>query len=56
MHLINFGSHVTVRSTDRPTAPQAHQYKITQSTGMATQMQLKNMKIRANMNRKQNLS
>ena len=24
--------------TDRPSAPQAHQYKVTQSTGMATQM------------------
>ena len=30
-----------VRPTTRPSAPQARQYKITQSTGMATQMQLK---------------
>ena len=29
------------RASDRPSAPQAYQCKITQSTGMATQMQLK---------------
>ena len=28
------------RPRDRPTAPQAYQCKITQPTGMATQMQL----------------
>ena len=41
MHPRNFGSHVTVRPpallTDRPSAPQAYQCKITQSTGIATQ-------------------
>ena len=31
----------TARSVDRLSAPQAHQCKITQSTGMSTQMQLK---------------
>ena len=36
----NFGDHVTVRQTSRPSAAQAYQCKITQSTGMATQMQL----------------
>ena len=30
----------TVRSSDRPSAPQAYHCKVTQSTGMATQMQL----------------
>ena len=36
-----FGNHITVhRPRDRPTAPQAYQCKITQPTGMATQMQL----------------
>ena len=42
-HPRNFGDHVTVHrppTTDRPSAPQAYQCKITQSTGMATQMQL----------------
>ena len=39
-------NHVTVqrpppRPTDRPFAAQAYQCKITQSTGIATQMQLK---------------
>ena len=29
----------TARATDRPSPPQAHQYKITQSTGLATQIQ-----------------
>ena len=28
---------------DRPSAPQAHQRKITQSTGMVTQMQLEDI-------------
>ena len=28
------------RASDRPSAPQAYQYKITQSTGMASQMRL----------------
>ena len=45
MHPSTLGSHVTVCPPDRPTTRpytlQAHQYKITQSTGMATQMQLK---------------
>ena len=41
-----FGNQVTVhrpsdRPTVRPSAPQAHQYKITQSTDIATQMQRK---------------
>ena len=45
-HPRKFGNHVTVhqppaRPSDRPSAPQAYQCKITQSTGMATQMQLK---------------
>ena len=43
-HPRKFGNHVTVHwqpTTDRPSAPQACQCKITQSTGMATQMQLK---------------
>ena len=38
-----FGNHVTVHwppTTDRSSAPQACQCKITQSTGMATQLQL----------------
>ena len=44
-HPRKFGNHVTVhRPPDRlpncPSAPQAYQCKITQSTGMATQMQL----------------
>ena len=42
-HHRKFGNHVTVHrrpTTDRPSAPQAYQCKITQSTGMATQMQL----------------
>ena len=44
-HPRKFGNHVTVhRPTahprDRPFAPQMYQCKITQSTGMATQMQL----------------
>jgi len=29
------------RASDRPSAPQAYQCKITESTGMATQLQLK---------------
>ena len=38
----NFGNYLTVRpSARRPSAPQAYQCKITQPTGMATQMQLK---------------
>ena len=39
--LQKFGNHVTVHCpSDRPSfAPQAHQYNVTQSTGMATQMQ-----------------
>ena len=32
------------RPTDRPSAPQAHQYKISLSTGMTTQMQRKKRK------------
>ena len=32
------------RPTDRPSAPQAHQYKISLSTGMTTQMQRKKKK------------
>ena len=32
--------HVTVHPTDNPSAPKAYQCKITQSTGMAIQMQL----------------
>ena len=40
MHPRNFDSHLTGRPPDRPSAPLAHQYKITQSSGMATQMQL----------------
>ena len=44
-HPRKFGNHVTVhrptsRPSDRPSAPQVYQCKITQSTGMATQMQL----------------
>jgi len=35
-HPRHFGNQVTVR----PSASQAHQCKVTQSTGMATQMQL----------------
>ena len=31
----------SARATDRPSAPEAHQDKITQSTGMATEMQRK---------------
>ena len=40
-HPRKFGNHVTVHCpSDRPSfAPQAHQYNVTQSTGMATQMQ-----------------
>ena len=37
------GNHVTVHrppTTDRPSAPHVYQCKITQSTGMATQLQL----------------
>ena len=30
--VIYFGNHVTVRPTDRPSAPQAYQCKITQPT------------------------
>ena len=41
MHPRNFSSHVTIRPPARPSSPRAHQYKITQSTGMATQMQRK---------------
>ena len=37
-HPRKFGNHVTV---DRPSVPQAYQCEIIQSTGMATQMQLK---------------
>ena len=42
-HPRKFGNHVTVHCpSDRPSfAPQAHQYNVTQSTGMATQMQRK---------------
>ena len=42
-HPRKFGNHVTVHCPiDRPSfAPQAHQYNVTQSTGMATQMQRK---------------
>ena len=41
-HPKNFGNHVTVhRESERPSAPQADQCKITQSTGMATQIELK---------------
>ena len=42
-HPRKFGNHVTVRCpSDRPSfAPQWHQYNVTQSTGMATQMQRK---------------
>ena len=40
MHPRNFDSHLTGRPPDRPSAPLAHQYKIIQSSGMATQMQL----------------
>ena len=39
-HPRNFGNHVIVRPTDRPSAPQAYQSKIIQSTGMSTQTQL----------------
>ena len=48
-HPRKFGNHVTVHRpptadrrplTDRPSAPQAYQCKITQSTGVATQTQL----------------
>ena len=42
-HPRKFGNHVTVHwppTTDRPSAPQACQCKITQSTGMAHQLQL----------------
>ena len=39
IHPRNFDSHVTVRHA-RPSAPQTYQCKITQSTGMAAQMQL----------------
>ena len=41
-HPIKFGNHVTVHRppADRPSAPQAYQCKITQSTGMVIQMQL----------------
>ena len=40
-HPKNFGNHVPVRPSTRcPSAPQEYQCKITQSTGMATQMQL----------------
>ena len=50
LHPRKFGNHETAhRPTDRPTdrpparpsVPQAYQFKIIQSTGMATQMQLK---------------
>ena len=36
MHPRKFGNHVTVRA---PSAPRAYQCEITQSTGIATQMQ-----------------
>ena len=40
-HSRKFGNHVTVhRPSDRPSAPQAYQCKISQSTGIATQLQL----------------
>ena len=43
-HPRKFGNHVTVcspaRPTVRPPAPQTNQCKITQSTGIATEMQL----------------
>ena len=44
-HPRKFGNHVTVhrptaRPPERPSAPQAYQGKIAQSTGMATQMQV----------------
>ena len=35
---------MTVRPTDRPSAPQAYQCKLIQATGMATQMQLEKTK------------
>ena len=38
--ILVIGNHVTARPTYYPSAPQAYQCKITQSTGMATQMQL----------------
>ena len=40
----------TERASDRPSAPQAYQCKITQSTGMATQMRLKVLFRRTNNN------
>ena len=36
----NFGNHVTVLPTDRPSAPQVYQCKIAQLTSIATKMQL----------------
>ena len=39
-HPRNFGNHVNVRPTNRLSEPEAYQCKITQPTGMATQMQL----------------
>ena len=39
-HPRNFGNHVTVCPSAHPSAPQAYKCKITQITGMATQMQL----------------
>ena len=40
-HSRKFGNHVTVhRPSDRPSAPQAYQCKISQSTGIATQLRL----------------
>ena len=43
MHPRNFvksREHTSERPPPRPSAPQAYQCKITQSTGMATQMEL----------------
>ena len=42
-HPRNFGNHGTVHPIDHPPAPQAYQCKITQSAGMATQMQLEDI-------------
>ena len=43
MYLRKFSNHVTYtdRRPDCPSAPQAYQCKIIQSTGMATKLQLK---------------
>ena len=36
----NFGNHVTVLPTNRPSAPEVYQCKIAQLTSIATKMQL----------------